>query len=300
MRKMYSVMDIGGTFVKAAIMNDEGEILVEEKVPTPPSGNGEIFTTIRNIVQKQKEQYPEVDGLALSVPGAVNVKDGYVSYAGSVLDIIDVKIKEELADLRMPIEVENDANCAALAEKWKGNAQEAETFLCVTIGTGIGGAIYMNDGIVHGMEGMAGEFGLMMLDTNVEIPELLENRNFSRYASTWNMVYRLNQHFGEEKTGEEWFELYDKGNEEVASIVHNFYDRLAIGIINLMHIFAPEKIVVGGGISSRPELIPYVRKRVDEVPTAVARKVVIEDCLQKNKAGLIGALYHFRKMQGEA
>lgn len=290
-------MDIGGTFVKAAVMNERGEFLVEERVPTPPSGEGEIFTTIETIVNKQREEY-DIQGVALSVPGAVDVETGYCSYAGSVLDIIGVNLKERLASLNLPVEVENDANCAALAEKWKGNGQDVNSFLCVTIGTGIGGAIVLDGNILHGVEGMAGEFGLMMLDTNGEIPELLEERNFSRYASTWNMVNRLNQTFGEEKTGEEWFELYDAGNEQVKEIVHQFYDRLAIGIANLMHIFAPEKILIGGGISARPELIPYVRKKIAEVPTAIAKKVVIEPCKEQNKAGSIGALYHFLRMQG--
>ncbi len=79
-------------------------------------------------------------------------------------------------------------------------------------------------------------------------------------------------------------------------IIHSFYDRLSIGIINLMHIFAPEKIVIGGGISSRPELIPYVKKQIAKVPTAIATKMKIQECKQKNKAGLIGALYHYQKM----
>ncbi|KRG15014.1 ROK family protein [Lederbergia galactosidilytica] len=295
MRK-FLVLDIGGTSIKTAVMNERAEILSEKKLPTPATGDGAIFKVIREIFFKQKEIYPELSGLALSIPGAVDVETGYVSYAGAVLDVIGVKIKEELADLGVPVEVENDANCAALAEKWKGNAQDCENFLCVTIGTGIGGAIFSRNEIVHGVEGMAGEFGLMMLDTHADIPELLEQRNFSRYSSTWNMVARLNKHFGEEKTGEEWFELYDEQNAEVMEIIHSFYDRLSIGIINLMHIFAPEKIVIGGGISSRPELIPYVKKQIAKVPTAIATKMKIQECKQKNKAGLIGALYHYQKM----
>ncbi|MCJ7843220.1 ROK family protein [Lederbergia sp. NSJ-179] len=296
--KRFVVLDVGGTFVKAAVMDEAGGILQEEKVPTPPSGDGAIFRVIREIFHKQKLLYPDIAGLALSIPGAVDVDSGYVSYAGAVMDVIGVKMKDELSDLGVPVEVENDANCAALAEKWKGNAQDCDNFLCVTIGTGIGGAIFSHEEIVHGVEGMAGEFGLMMLDTHADIPELLENRNFSRYSSTWNIVHCLNQHFGDEKTGEEWFKLYDENNEEVKTIVHTFYDRLSIGIINLMHIFAPEKIVIGGGISGRPELIPYIKKQIAKVPTAIATKMDIQECKQKNKAGLIGALYHFQKMNG--
>src|SRR5699024_5153120 len=288
--------DIGGTFVKCAVMDDDAHIYSEKKIPTPPSGNDEIFDCIRTLYTEHKAADPDIDGLALSVPGAVDVETGYVSYAGSVLDIIGKNMKEKLADLETRIELENDANCAALAEKWKGNAVDAENFLCVTIGTGIGGAIFNRGEIVHGVEGMAGEFGLMMLNTDDSIPELLESKNFSRSSSTVNIVNRLNSHFNEQKSGEEWFVLYDEGNEEVIEIIHGFYDRLAIGLVNLMHIFAPEKIVIGGGISSRPELIPYGKEKIAQVPTANARKMEVETCKQKNQAGLIGALYHFQQM----
>lgn len=279
-------------------MNDDAVILSEKKIETPPSGNGEIFTCIRDIYHEYTAHDTEIDGLALSVPGAVDVGTGYVSYAGSVLDIIGVNMKEELADLGVQIELENDANCAALAEKWKGNATDCENFLCVTIGTGIGGAIFNRGEIIHGVAGMAGEFGLMMLDTNGSIEEILSERTFSRFSSTYNIVEQLNTHFNENKTGEEWFELYDAGNSVVVDLVHTFYDRLSIGIINLMHIFAPEKIVIGGGISSRPELVPYVKSRISKVTTAIAQSVEVEACKQKNQAGLIGALYHFQQMSG--
>ncbi len=195
MRK-FLVLDIGGTSIKTAVMNERAEILSEKKLPTPATGDGAIFKVIREIFFKQKEIYPELSGLALSIPGAVDVETGIcvICWRCTGCDWCKDRIKEELADLGVPVEVENDANCAALAEKWKGNAQDCENFLCVTIGTGIGGAIFSRNEIVHGVEGMAGEFGLMMLDTHADIPELLEQRNFSRYSSTWNMVARLNKH----------------------------------------------------------------------------------------------------------
>ncbi|MEK3888092.1 ROK family protein [Bacillus sp. FSL K6-3431] len=293
--KLYSVMDIGGTFVKAAVMNQAGVVISEERIPTPEQGNGETYKLIRSIVHKHMNEHPAISGLALSVPAAVNVDNGFVSYAGSVTDLIGTQIKTELADLGIPVEVENDANCAALAEKWKGNAQDAESFLCVTVGTGIGGAIYLHDGILHGQEGMAGEFGLMLLNHTGEMDDLFAKWSFSRVSSTWNMIDHLNRNFHTTRTGEEWFALYDSGDKEVGAIVEKFYYRLSLGIINLMHIFAPEKIMVGGGISEREDLIQFVRKQVALVPTPIAKKVKIEACKQGNQAGLIGALYHFLK-----
>lgn len=291
--KLYSVMDIGGTYVKASVMNEKGEVVTEERIPTPEQGDGEIFRLIRSIVHRNMDKHTAISGLALSIPAAVNVENGFVSYAGSVTDLIGSSIKEELADLNMPVEVENDANCAALAEKWKGNAKDAESFLCVTVGTGIGGAIYLHNGILHGQEGMAGEFGLMLLTHEGEMEDLFEKRSFSRVASTWNMIDHLNKAFNISRTGEEWFKLFDNGDKEVAKIIEKFYYSMSLGIINLMHIFAPEKILVGGGLSEREDLIDFIRQQVTKVPTPIAEKVKIEACKQGNQAGLIGALYHF-------
>lgn len=291
--KKYTVLDIGGTVVKAAVMNESGDIISEEKIVTPSQGNGEIYNLIRKIFWRNVKSHPTISGLALSIPAAVDVKDGYVSYAGAVTDLIGTKVKHELADLGIQIEVENDANCAALAEKWQGNAKGVDSFLCVTVGTGIGGAIYLGNGILHGQEGMAGEFGLMLLSHSGEMNELFRTQTFSRVASTSNLIDYLNKYFKKIRTGEEWFTLFDEGDKEVGKIIKRFYYQLGLGIINLIHIFAPEKILIGGGISERIDLIESVKIQVDQVSTPIANKVLIEACKLRNYAGLKGALYHF-------
>lgn len=293
----YTVLDIGGTSVKAAVMNEQGEIISEEIIPTPEQGNGKIYKLIRQIVGKNRMENRSISGLALSIPAAVNIENGYVSYAGNVTDFVRTYVKEELADLNLPIEVENDANCAALAEKWKGNAMDAHSFLCVTVGTGIGGAIYLENGILHGQEGMGGEFGLMLLSHSGPMEELFATQTFSRVSSTWNMINHLNKQFNTTRTGEEWFELYDCGDTEVGKIIERFYYQMSLGIINLMHLFAPEKILIGGGISGRADLIEYIQKQVLKAPTPIASKVIIEACKFENLAGLTGALYHFLTRQ---
>lgn len=290
--KRYTVLDIGGTFVKAAVMNEAGDILSEERLPTPVQGDGEIYQLIRDIVANNRRDHTEIDGLALSVPCAVNVDTGYVSFTGSIFDFVGKEVKAELADLNMPIELENDANCAALAEKWLGNATDTDLFLCVTIGTGIGGAIHLKDGIMHGTGGMAGEFGLMLMSHEEQMEALFETETYSRVGSTWNMVAKLNNHFNADRTGEEWFDLYDQGDREVAQIIEKFYYQISLGIINLMHLFAPEKILVGGGISVRADLIEFIQKQISQVPTPIAGKVEIAACKLGNQAGLTGALYH--------
>lgn len=294
---LYSVLDIGGTFVKAAVMNDEGRVISEERIPTPEQGSNEIYDLIREIVKKNKQEYIDIQGLALSVPAAVNVDTGYVSYTGSITDFVGKEIKYELADLKIPIELENDANCAALAEKWKGNATDTDLFLCVTIGTGIGGAIHLENGIMHGTGGMAGEFGLMLLSHDDQMETLFETETYSRVGSTWNMVAKLNKTFNTTKTGEEWFDLYDAGDKAVGKIIEKFYYQISLGIINLMHLFAPEKILVGGGISVRPDLIKFIQNQVKQVPTPIAIEVKVEACKLGNQAGLTGALYHLLTRQ---
>lgn len=297
--KYYTVLDIGGTSVKAAVMNQKGEPLKEEIIPTPEQGDGAIYQLIREIVNKDRQEYSTISGLALSIPASVDVKTGHVSYAGAVTDLIGTSVKEELADLNLPIEVENDANCAALAERWQGNATDTDSFLCVTVGTGIGGAIHLENGILHGQAGMGGEFGLMLMSHKGEMEDLFATETFSRVSSTANIINYLNYYFEKTHTGEEWFALYDDGDKEVGRIIKRFYYQMSLGVINLMHIFAPEKILIGGGISGREDLIQTVQKQVKRAPTPMASRVVIEPCHFKNQAGSIGALYHFLKTHNE-
>ncbi|WP_243356128.1 ROK family protein [Bacillus litorisediminis] len=288
----YLVYDIGGTSVKYSIMDEESNIIDSSAVDTPAERNGSIFQLLIEITKSYQKRY-QLSGLALSVPGAVDEKSGYVHYAGQITDFIGKNIKEELAVLGLPVELENDANCAALAEKWKGHAQDCNSFVCLTIGTGIGGAIYLNGDLYRGRMGMAGEVGLMYMNAS----KPTETATFSRLGSTWNLLHKVFLKTGERITGEELFERYYQNDQHIVEEVDTFFDMLAVGSANLIHILAPEKILFGGGISGQPDFANHIRERLHHIRPECLSITEIDVCKFGNTAGQIGALYHFHKMR---
>jgi beta-glucoside kinase len=273
-------------------MDEHTNVIERASLPTPEERNGSIFQLLIETTKSYQEKHT-LSGLALSVPAAVDVKSGHVHYAGQITDFIGRNIKKELAELGIPIELENDANCAALAEKWKGNAKECSSFVCLTIGTGIGGAIYLNGDLYRGKMGMAGEVGLMYMNASQPIG----TTTFSRLGSTWNLLHRVFLKTGERMTGEELFERYYLNDHRILEVVDTFFDVLAVGSANLIHTLAPEKILLGGGISAQPTFADHIRERLQLIRPELLSITEIEVCKLGNTAGQVGALYHFLRMR---
>ncbi|MGE8078029.1 ROK family protein [Peribacillus loiseleuriae] len=294
--KKYLVYDIGGTSVKYSVMDEHANVLESSSSPTPPQGDGQIYKFIIDTTKKYKNKW-DLSGVALSVPAAVDVKSGYVHYAGQVTDFIGRSIKEELVDIGLPVELENDANCATLAEKWKGNAQECNSFICMTIGTGIGGGIFLDGKLRRGRKGMAGEVGLMIMSSTESLDTLVETSTFSRLGSTWNLLNRVFLKTGEKLTGEELIDRYNKNDTSVQGEVEAFFDAIAIGTANLIHIFAPEKILYGGGISEQVGFTSHINKRLKKIRPEIVGITEIDVCKFRNLAGQVGALRNFLNYQ---
>ncbi|MBM7585606.1 beta-glucoside kinase [Bacillus pakistanensis] len=294
----YSVFDIGGTSIKHAVMDGKAQFYKTTSHVTPDQGNGDIFHLLIEIIKQDQEQYP-IKGVALSVPGAITPASGDIHYAGAVTDLIGVNIKSRLEEAGVPIEAENDANCAALAEKWRGNAKGCQNFITLTIGTGIGGGIFINGNIHHGVDGMAGELGLMMLHTSFPLTRLIEEQTFSRLGSTWNLLDRINKKLKKNLNGEQIFKLYEEGHEVIQKEVDYFFDVLAIGTANIVHTFAPEKVLFGGGVSVQENFIVSIRKRLELINPHILQMTTIDRCQFGNQSGQVGALYHFLRGRGE-
>ncbi|WP_436376031.1 ROK family protein [Cytobacillus sp. BC1816] len=288
----FLVYDIGGTSVKLSIMDEHSNVIERASFQTPVERNGSIFQLLIETAKSYQKKHT-LSGLALSVPAAVDEKSGYVHYAGQITDLIGKNIKNELAELGIPIEIENDANCAALAEKWKGNAQNCSNFVCLTIGTGIGGGIYLNGDLYRGKKGLAGEVGRMFMDASQPI----ENTTFSRLGSTWNLLHRVFLKTGERITGEELFKRYYLNDHRISEIVDKFFETLAVGSANLIHTLSPDKILFGGGISAQPNFANHIRDRLDLICPGLLSITEIEVCKFGNSAGQVGALYHFLSMR---
>lgn len=295
--KHYAVLDVGGGSIKHSVMDENAETLQSGNTLTPMQGTNATFVILKDIIREYQKEF-NLYGVALSVPGAVDIVSGYVYYAGAVTDLMGKNLKEELNDLGLPIELDNDVNCITLAEKWMGSAVACENFVCIAAGTGIGGGIFINGKLYRGRLGMAGEFGLMALRFDDQLETVMQRGSFSSLGSTRALVEDASKRMGSLVTGEEIFKLADQGNVDALAALESFYDALAIGTANLIHILAPEKILIGGGVSVQSVVVKEVRNRIARIRKSALDITEVNACHFKNEAGKVGALYHFLTMQG--
>ena len=304
--KFYLSFDIGGTNLKFGVLNEQGKILQRGKVQTELSGEA-IIASIVAIKEKYASQYP-LAGLAFSVPGFVNIETGYLTTGGAIKDFYEFDFKKVLMKkLALPVELDNDVNCVAMAEKWQGNAQTSRNFLCMNIGSGIGGAIFLNDQLIRGHQYMAGEFGYMLTE-NI-FTSANKDVTMSDSASVKNGLRRryIERHGNltlAQISGEDIYHLAAQGDLLAKQTIKEFYQNLAIGLYNLTFILNPEKILIGGAISERREIFTAIKQNFQKILTmqsnlqqfSVEQLVSIESCKFNNDSGLIGAVYHFMSM----
>lgn len=294
----YVSFDIGGTKVKHGLLSENGDIIKKNSYDTQTQDSDLFIQSLVDTVHSYQQQV-EIKGVAISFPGFINTQTGYVASAGAITALYETNLKTVLESrLLLPVAIENDANCVALAEKFLGRAKTCEDFICLTIGTGIGGGIVINNRIVHGHQWRAGEFGMMnMATTRCNYQNMHELSSMSALIAAYKTYKRIPE--AEKIEGEVVFsEMANDPN--VQELVNDWLKFLSYGIFNLACTLNPEKILIGGGVSQKEELIDMLKDALAEIPPWKDFEVPLERCHFKNDAGLIGALYHFLKGQIEA
>lgn len=296
--KRYIALDIGGTKVKHGIVTETGEIIERGKYDTQHNDLESFIENLEMIIDKYNSRH-DIEGIAVSLPGFINYKTGYAVKAGAIEVLHGKNLKEILEkDMKLPVEIENDANCAALAERFNGNAVDCKDFVCMTVGTGIGGAIMVNDKILHGNDFRGGEVGFM-ITCDAEGDKRMMNQN----SSTRVLIEEYKKYKKlKPEIVVEGHEVFDeaKENEDVNEIVESWFERLSRGIFNLVVILNPEKILIGGGVSEREGFISNIEKYLNQISVWKDVKVKMELCKYGNNAGLIGAVYNFMNRHKES
>lgn len=288
----YIVFDIGGTAIKYSVMTKEGEMIESYSIDTPKQGECITQKLLVDIINEFKGKY-KLEGVAMSVPGGID-DDGYIHFMGQVTDLQDIYLNKFIKDnTGLDCAYDNDVNCVAMAEKYMGNATDNKNFVCITIGTGIGGGVFINNQLYRGHRGMAGEFGINILDHRLKDLEHMGMRTFSRLGSTYNLIDRVNKVKNISLDGVGVFKLAEEGDKEVQELIEEFYFSLAVGIYNIVYSFAPEKVLLGGGVSVRPDLIKNVEDKLKLLNKDILDFVEIDTCKFQNDSGKIGALYNF-------
>ncbi len=289
--KLFVGIDIGGTNIKYGVIDENGNILETSERPTEAYKGGlSIMSKVKEIVYSLKENY-KIEGICVSTAGMVCPKEGKILYAGPTIpNYIGVEIKKILEEeFNIPCMVENDVNSAALGELWLGAGQGKKSMACITVGTGIGGAIVLDGKVVHGFTNSAGEIGYMIVD----------GKEIQKVASTTALVNNVANRKGVDPSnlnGKEIIKGYENGDVICIEEVIKIADVIAHGISNIVYLFNPEVVVLGGGIMAREDILkPLIEKYLKKyLIESVYKNTNIQFAKLKNTAGMIGAVYNFK------
>lgn len=288
--KKYVSIDIGGTAIKYGVINSEGQIVEKEQMPTEAwRGGPEILNKVIGIVETYKKIYT-VSGICISTAGMVDVEKGEIFYAAPLIpNYAGTKFKQVLEEkFQIPCEVENDVNCAGLAESVSGVAKQSKVTLCLTVGTGIGGCIIIQGKIFRGYSNSACEVGYMNMGDS-------DFQTLGAASVLTKKVAERKKEPQERWNGYRIFEHAKKGDAVCCQTIDEMVDILGKGIANICYVLNPEIIVLGGGIMAQQE---FLKEKIEQsvkrylVPS-IAENTKIAFAKHKNDAGMLGAFYHF-------
>lgn len=246
-------IDIGGTKTLCVVVDDSGpepRVVDERRVSTDPRGDaGEAIVELAR-------SFAGIDSVGVGIAGLVS-RDGTVAVTTHLPGVRDVPLRRRVEGaLGIPVAVDNDATCAAVAEWRVGAARGCRDALVVTLGTGIGGGAIVDGRVARGHNGYAAEFGHMVVERNGSRCPCGRRGCWEEYASGGGLS-RLAGGVASERV----VEGFVARDEASVRVVGEFADWVAIGLHNLVNIHDPELIVLGGGLGSLPEIVDVVSRR---------------------------------------
>ena len=266
----YIGIDVGGTNLKAGLVDESGLILATHSIKVAQVDDADslawtLVSLTQELCRAAGVSLEQVVSVGVGVPGTVEIRSGTILYTCN-LPLKNVPLRKLFHRyLATPLYIENDANCAALAEYFVGAGRGSKRFITVTLGTGIGGGIVHNGKIFHGANGMAGEVGHMSIVYGGEPCPCGRRGCWERYASAQALKRMTAQAVAEHSdsvlaavvrengghvSGRSAFEAMRRGDQTGKAVCEQYIDYLAAGIINLVNIFQPDTLAIGGGVSN--------------------------------------------------
>ncbi len=282
------VFDIGGTEIKYALCDENFNLSDKKSVPTNAYEGGKRI--IERVVEIAKT-FDNVDRIGISTAGQVDSEKGMIVYAtDSIPGYTGTQIKQIIeSETGVPCAVENDVNSAALGEAHFGAAKDESNFICLTYGTGIGGAIFLDGKLFKGCGCSAGEFGHFVTHANGLSCTCGGCGCYEAYASSGALVRAVAEKTGRQLNGREIFAEFD--NSEIRSVIDEWIDEIVIGLKGLVYIFNPSLIVAGGGIMNEKYITDEINKRLGAQLMQSFRCVKVRKAEKGNDANLLGAAY---------
>lgn len=307
MTKAALAFDLGGTELRAALVDSEGRILAFDSVPTQSqAGPQSIIGQIEALAADVRSRIPDVVplGIGIGAPGPLDPVAGVVIAPPTLAGWSEVPLARILQDrFDLPVRLENDANAAALGEWRFGAGRGADSLVFVTVSTGIGGGIISDGRILHGRRGLAGEIGHMTITDRSErcfcgavgcFEAVASGSALGRRATSMtgrgdgSVVRTLSR--DDDVTGRHVVEAARGGDALALRLIAEEGRWLGVGFTNLLHLYSPDRIVMGGGISEGYDLLHgYIDNTIRERAMSAYRDVPVVQARLGPHAGLVGA-----------
>lgn len=289
--KTYLAFDIGGTKLKYALINDQGQLLKKYSENTVKTSQEGFLNRFNEIIQKFQAQ---ISGIGISVPGKINATDQSISFGGALPFLDGVSFNKEL-HTKLPIFVENDAKAATLAEMWQGSLMNVENGVMLVLGTGIGSGILLNHQLVYGSHQQAGEVSFMSFG-KFDKDDMMGGR-----GSAVGLIQDIASHYGLEDIddGPKVFEMIRNNDTFAKERFQKFCRNVALLIHNMQTVLDADRYVIGGGISHQKIVVEGINKAFEElraesdfVNNTLTKPQIVSSKLY-NAANLYGAISKF-------
>ena len=294
-QRLVFAIDLGGTHLRVALVDDTGKILQHLKQETPkdesPDGILDALVSAKRHWDCDNQQ---VVAASIMVPGAVDSEKAVVVQAPNLPSLINFELKAELEKrLGWPVFLENDANAAAVGEMWLGAARGCYDVVSVTLGTGVGGGVILNGKLWRGSHGSAGEIGHTTVDPFSGLKCKCGNTGCLELFASATAIVRMARELGmTAPTAEEVYEAGRNGDAQALSVFKRFGMYLGIGLANLINFIDPQVIVITGGAVNGWDLFAdeMYRQVGERAFRATAQQVKIARSECGDNAGLLGAV----------
>jgi len=295
----YSIgVDLGGTNLRAAAIDRDGKMLDKISGSTDyKEGREAVLSDIAGAIATLRTRHGDVGlaGIGVGVPGFIRIREGFITGSNNLPYLENFPVRDELSRrLGTTVILENDANAAALGEKWIGAGRDVNELVLLTLGTGIGGGIIVGGRILHGYLGMAGELGHMTVIPDGNPCGCGNCGCLEKHASATALVGMARMlHLGDSVTAEDVYKLAVSGNTRALQCFKSMGRALGIAVANLINIFNFPLYLLSGGVLPAWDL--FAPTMFDEVKgrsfTYSRTNPRIEMGILGKEAGLFGAAY---------
>lgn len=296
-------VDLGGTHLRVALVDDTGKILKQLKQETPKGDSANcIINALANAADEWSDEKQRVVATSIMVPGAVDSDKAVVLQAPNLPSLVNFKLKAALEQrLGWPVFLENDANAAAVGEMWLGAARGCRDVMSVTLGTGVGGGVILDGELWRGSHGSAGEIGHTTVDPFSGLKCKCGNTGCLELFASATAIVRMTRESlsffpgtrltSDDLTAEQVYQAGRDGDELALNVFNRFGMYLGIGLANIINLIDPQIIVITGGAANGWELFASeMYRQVEERAfrtTAQQVKIARAEC--GDNAGLLGA-----------